>query len=254
MFEQRARVAARTVSIGPSMSLCRIAGDLLIYVDPTDLSVAPHLMMDGFWEAWTSVAVQRLLKPGMTAIDVGANFGYFSLLMGRAVGPEGSVWAVEANPLLAKLIRQSLAVSGIDRIATVESRAAYSISGETKRLYVPGSYMGGGTLSETESGFEVETVRLDDVLPERVDFVKIDAEGSERHILRGLHDTLSRNRDVQAFVEFDPRREGEDASFLFEILEQGFRIGVVQYDGSSAPTKMEDLLSRREGAMLHLKR
>jgi hypothetical protein len=77
------------VAIDGETILCRILGRYKIYVDSHDWGISPHLMLDGVWEIRTTEVVVDLLLPGMTAIDVGANLGYFTLLMAGLCGPSG---------------------------------------------------------------------------------------------------------------------------------------------------------------------
>ena len=82
---------------------------------------------------------------------------------------------------------------------------------------------------------DVPTVRLDDVLPERVDFIKIDAEGGEREIWRGMAKTIENNPQLQVFLEFNPQRTSnyDPHELLKTIRDDGFELGVVSYDASS---------------------
>jgi len=64
-----------------------------------------RLRGDGFWESWVTVAVARHLQAGMCCVDVGANYGYYTLLMASFVGPEGRIIACEPIPSLANAYR-----------------------------------------------------------------------------------------------------------------------------------------------------
>lgn len=71
----------------------------------------------GGYEPATVEAIERALHPGMTAVECGANCGYHTVTMARAVGPEGRVLAYEANPELVPVIRRNLIAAGVsDRV------------------------------------------------------------------------------------------------------------------------------------------
>jgi FkbM family methyltransferase len=168
--------------LGDHLAVCRVLGNMKMFVDTRDHVLAPHLMTDGYWESWITLAMLRALKPGMVAVDVGANYGYSTILMGRCVGRTGKVISFEPNPHLASLMRKSLWISGIRLIDEVREEAAYSTTGEKVRFFIPeGRPMNARVVDEAPYAgtlIDVPTVRLDDVLPEKVDFIKIDAEGA----------------------------------------------------------------------------
>jgi FkbM family methyltransferase len=197
--------------LGDHLALCRVLGNMKMFVDTRDQVLAPHLMTDGYWESWITLAMVRALKPGMVAVDVGANYGYYTILMGRCVGRTGKVVSFEPNPHLADLMRKSLWISGIRQIDEVRQEAAYSTTGEQVRFFIPDARpMNARVVEEAPYAgtmIDVPTVRLDDVLPEKVDFIKIDAEGGEREIWKGMAKTIQNNPQLQIFLEFNPRRD-----------------------------------------------
>lgn len=99
-FQEHCRASVSALSTGQGTLLCRVLGGALCYVDAADVSVAPHLAMDGFWETWNSVALGRSVRRGWRVADVGANHGCYTLLLAMLVGPEGHVTAIEPNPRL----------------------------------------------------------------------------------------------------------------------------------------------------------
>ena len=74
-------------------ALALVHGRLPILVDTRDYSIAPHLLLDGFWKLSETEVFRNALRPGMTVVDVGASFGYFTLIAADAVG------AIRARPL-----------------------------------------------------------------------------------------------------------------------------------------------------------
>ena len=83
--EIRARV--QTVYLGRQTVLSRVLGFNKMFLSTTDLGFSLHVMLDGFWEIWLTLFFARSVKAGMVALDIGANFGYYSVLLGAAVGP-----------------------------------------------------------------------------------------------------------------------------------------------------------------------
>ncbi len=110
-LEEWCRGQTRVMPAG-DVNLCRVLGKYLMYVIPQDLTLTPHLALDGIWESWVTMAIARHLKPGMRCMDVGACYGYYSLLMADVVGPSGYVEAWE--PIYEELVGINAALNGLD--------------------------------------------------------------------------------------------------------------------------------------------
>src|SRR6516225_6955088 len=77
---------ARAVPMGNGMILCRTLGKYKHYVSETDIGLSPYIMLDGFFEYAITEFVARNVSQGMTVIDLGANYGYYTILMADLVG------------------------------------------------------------------------------------------------------------------------------------------------------------------------
>ena len=136
MLEAVSRQESRAVYLGEETVLCRVLGKYLMYADAQETGITPHLCMDGYWESWITVVLARTLRPGWHCLDIGANHGYYTLIMADAVGQHGRVAPVEPTPRLAELLRQTLDVNGFPGV-TVVQKAASRTDGDTLRLVVP---------------------------------------------------------------------------------------------------------------------
>lgn len=126
-----------SVYLGDSTALCRVLGRYKMFVDTRDIGFANHLLMDGSWEFnLTQFIVQRVSR-GMRVADIGANFGYYSILMSGLVGDDGFCHSFEPNPAAAKLLRQSLDVNGFDWRSKVHQVAVSSETGSSPQFWVP---------------------------------------------------------------------------------------------------------------------
>lgn len=121
-------------------------------------------------------------------VEVGANFGYYTLIMADAIGPEGSMTAFEANPHLEEILSTNIELNGFrGRAKAVPLAVAHTSSGELQlRTYK--RHLGDSSILErdVEHGdairhLTVKSISLDDFFADdqRVDFIKIDAEGAE---------------------------------------------------------------------------
>ena len=117
------RSLCRSVYLGNDTALCRVLGRYKMYVDTRDVSISSHLMLEGYWEMWVTEAMMRHVQPGMTVLDIGANLGYFTMLLADLVGPSGRVLAFEPNPEMAGRLRRSIGLNGFAPTTTLHEVA-----------------------------------------------------------------------------------------------------------------------------------
>ena len=179
-FESHCRRHARAATVAPDLVVARVFGDGIVAGDPDDYGLVPHLCLDGFWESWISLAILRAIKPGWACLDIGASYGYFTSLMGRAAGPTGSVIAVEPNPAIhSRYLPRTLALSGLDATGSVRPVAVADRRGAAM-LSVPPHRSMNATVGSDPNGVNVQLTTVDAMLGgDPVDIVKIDAEGAE---------------------------------------------------------------------------
>jgi FkbM family methyltransferase len=206
-------------------------------------------MLDGFWEMWLTQFLARQVKSGMRVIDVGANFGYFTLLLGDAVGASGRVVAVEPNPETASLLRESVALNGHAGRTRIVDKALSDATG-TAWLFSPESEPKNATVVGRPNmpggrTFEIPTVALDDIALDgpRVDLVKIDAEGAEVSIVQGMRRLIERDRPM-IVLEFNPSRYAEPSHFLDEMLASYGSARQLAFDGTIVPLDRDAVLDR----------
>jgi len=238
--------------LGDGRSLCRVLGRYKMIVDTTDVGLSSHLLLDGYWEMWLTELLTRLIKPGMKVVDVGANLGYFSLLMADLVGPGGHVHAFEPNTDLARRMAQSLAINGFEGIATVHEQALADSETDVL-LIVPTDEPKNGHLlpadhpvsgdTTTESRL-MRTRRLDsyaELLD--ADFIKIDADTSELAIWHGMAGILATRRPLTIVLEFARMRYADPGAFVDQIISDGFTLAEITLEAGIQPTTREAILA-----------
>lgn len=176
-----------------------------------------------------------LLRPGMVVVDVGANIGMYSMLSAQAVRPSGRVFAFEPVPEVYRSLTDNLAISDITNV--VPNCLALSDVSGTARFYLGrNDSMGSLYRAQTTTSIEVPTETLDGFLERcgvtKVDAVKLDAEGAEMHIVRGMHRLLGRPDRPILFVEHNfgaLHAAGSSAEELFTaILRYGYAPHLVE--------------------------
>jgi FkbM family methyltransferase len=165
----------------------RLSDHVTLAVPPHLDSITTYVLLEQ--ETWFEKElnfVSQWLKPGMTAIDVGANLGVYTLPMARMVGPQGRVFAYEPGSEARNLLEQSREINGASSLEIFpfalsdgerEGRLAWGSSSELNALGHTGK---GETVHITS--LDIENEKRGWVSP---DFIKIDAEGEEERILAG---------------------------------------------------------------------
>lgn len=164
----------------------------------------------GNYEQPVQEAIVSLVKRGNVCYDIGANLGFVSVLLGRLVGETGKVYAFEPVPRNASIIERN---AKHNRLANIEvSRIALSSTDGTADLLLA-QHAGGAVLKsvgvpppDLAGSMAVETAALDTLVERQrlraPDFIKLDVEGAEMDVLRGMERVLRKWRPVLV-VEID---------------------------------------------------
>jgi FkbM family methyltransferase len=210
-------------------------GQVMTGVLPEYLSHEVYL--NGFFEAPLTRILLAHVRPGMVFVDVGAQFGYYSVLAHRLVGPTGRVFAFEPTPRTYSVLRQN-----VDRLSNVvaEPIAASSSAGELTLHDFGATNCGLNSILPhprvvAEQGarlkgrpFVVASIRLDDYFDERgirPSFVKIDVETAELDVLQGMEGLLRLARPAITLETGDYAWTGgrQSRDCVRFLLERGYR-------------------------------
>jgi len=252
MLEAVARQESRALYLGEQTVLCRVLGKYLVYADAQETGITPHLAMDGFWESWVTIALARLVRPGWHCLDVGANHGYYTLVMADGAGSSGRVAPVEPTPRLAELLRETLDVNGFPHVPVVQ-KAASASDGARLKLVIPPHRSLNARLSDearpTDTVVDVESVTIDALTAEwpRVDLIKIDVEGAEEQVWEGMQRTIADNPGLAVVLEVNLARYADPRAFLGSIEDAGFPIRYIDVDTDVKDVTLDELLSRNVG-------
>jgi FkbM family methyltransferase len=175
-------------------------------------------------------ALRRLVPPGSTFLDIGASIGFFTVLGARLAGPTGRVVAFEPNVGAAAAIRANADLNGLENVSIVEQ----ALSDRVGEGFLDGRAAATAALVDelTPTAVRVPTITLDTFLAEHPelapDVVKIDVEGHEAAVLRGMSETLKTVRPVVIVEMHGDRR------FVSILEEARYACDVVEGHGSLA--------------------
>jgi FkbM family methyltransferase len=196
----------------------------------------------GYWGGSVSRLLRRVLSPGDTFIDVGANVGWFTLLAAHLVGPAGRVVAFEPCPITRKHLERNVDLNPY-RNVLVEQSALSDRPGAARLLRVlsgvDGSFSIIGRVPAHGSSFEVSTARFDDYHQDhqlgRVKLMKVDVEGEEL-LVGGMQSVLKRHLCdfiVLEASEWQLRRAGASiADFLNLLGSNGYDCAILGWFGT----------------------
>ena len=203
-----------------------------------------HRKLDGRWKKKKKVEmidyepeetklVKRIVKKGDVVLDLGANKGYYTDILSDLVGTKGKVYAFEPDNRFLNMIKQR------DNIIKI-NKAVFKSKG-IKRMYIRENNPYGNTfykfkkrkrhLLKKRRFVDVETIKLDDYFKDnKVDFIKMDIEGSEYSALKGMISLIKRSPNIKILTEFYPNLiegvEGEDVGeeYLSLLRRLGFSL------------------------------
>ncbi len=165
--------------------------------------------------------LHNFLKPGDWALDIGANVGYYSLRLSELVGPEGRVIAFEPLSRTVEVLSYCTRYAPHDNITIVQSAVSdkpgiLRFTIDTRSDGLPDYFT--ARASASEGKMAIYATSIDTLaLPHRVALAKIDTEGAERFVLRGMEELIKRDHPV-LIVEGDETLEPYLASFGYRMV------------------------------------
>jgi len=230
--------------LGNSTGMAKLHGtSCLICVDTQSLESLTYIQ--GYPVEPREISVmKRFLSPGSVFLDIGANFGLYSLVASEIIGSKGQVYAFEANPHTFKYLRRSAMANRLIWLPHYhwENLAVADRDGELEFAYDPELLGGGhirnpGDTSDTQTIVKVAAVAIDNFLPRDVtpDFVKVDVEGHELSVLKGMEQTIRRSPGIRLLLEYytntsEITQYGRDVVSFVRGL--GLSVCVVEGDGT----------------------
>lgn len=215
----------------PHDVLCRQKG-FVLKLRSNSVLAEPLFAGTGFEESEMAL-LRRLAKPGMQVIDVGANIGLYSVLLGKLVGPTGHVWGFEPFPPIVNYLKQNIELNRLNNVTVVE-KAVAEMEGSLEFQVFPEGCDVYNSLGAAERPVEslraiqktvVPVITLDAYMDRsavrEVDIIKIDVEGAEERAIQGAEQLIRRNPNIHIVVEmYEPSAQqcGCSSKRLVELL------------------------------------
>ncbi|MDF3081841.1 FkbM family methyltransferase [Burkholderia sola] len=220
-----------------------------------DHALLASLLETGELERGTRLLIEKFLEPGNCFIDVGANIGLHTLAAARSMQGQGKIIAFEPFGPTKALLERSVWMNGFSSLVEIHQAAVSNETGHHK-LFL-GATSGHHSLfpldertsTDTEP-VEVSVVKIDDIVPatQKVDLLKIDAEGAELQVIESAAGLIERNAELAIIVEFGPahlERTGiAPSDWLNAFAAQGLQYQAINsVSGKLEHWTMENLLA-----------
>ena len=242
-------------------------------LDLKDEGISKDLILDCIREPESTKEVQRMLKPGNVVVEAGANIGYYALMESRLVGNKGVVYAIEPSPKNFEYLNRNIKLNKRTNMETY--RLAIGDKNRKAKMNIS-SHSNLSSLIKQKNRkitgtVEVNVTTLDSFLKGKryPDFIRMDVEGYEYNIIKGMKNILKKESPLRIFIELHPHiMKKSQTKYVLETLKKhGFETRKVirsvtvaemkvmareQYDYSYMSIndllKNEDVLSGKLGA------
>lgn len=193
------------------------------------LNPSDHMQSGLFWlgaqDYWDIYHIKKLLKPGDVIFDVGANFGYYSIVLSASLNKQCEVHAFEPNqPTYDRLLR-NIELNELTEIIVTHRLGLSDVAG-TGHIIERADNSGAATIEITQEGGNADLITLDDFCRDRkiarMDFMKIDIEGFEERMLLGGRDIIKKLKPVM-LIELNPptlARANSSVERVSDLLHQ----------------------------------
>lgn len=204
-----------------------------------DDNVCGSLRENGEYEAEVTSVIKKILREGMTFVDIGANIGYFSVLASRLVRNTGRVVAVEPYPYNIKLLNLNLALNTADNVEILP----FALSDRKGFMRYDDSAGNSGNIFALCAPEEivrwldseiVYTVRLEDALEREnpIDLIKMDIEGAEYLAIKGMKNLIREDQPIIITELFENCLQSVSKvslqQYLDELLEYDYRVAIIR--------------------------
>ena len=177
----------------------------------------------GTYEELESKIMEEKIEMGNIVVDVGANIGLHTLNMARIVGNTGQVFAFEPDPSNFEILKKNVKINNYRNII-LEQKAVGDKHGRTT-LYQsdhPGKHRIFPQTEQAKSQVQVELTNLDNYFDfdmiDKINFIKIDVEGLEFSVLKGMKNILKNSKKIKILFEFMPENTMEAGFTPIELL------------------------------------
>lgn len=202
--------------LGDGIALTHLIDETPIIVNSNDFGGPMNYISGGRYEQDNLDVLLSFVRPDTVFLDIGANLGFFTLQIARRIARKGRVFAFEPHPMLFDLLNRNVFLNGFSHVVTAHNFGVSDRAAPVEFHY-PTGHLGGGYVATHQSDanhtiISSEVKRLDDVLGSMaaVDLVKINVEGHELQVLRGMERIVRESPRIKILLEKLGRNAGSE--------------------------------------------
>ena len=213
-----------------------------------------YLILAEEYEPAETNLIKKYVKPGMTVFDLGANIGWFTMILSKIVGDTGHVYSFEPDPDYFLTLKENIKLNHLENVSIFEMGVSnysgitnFSLNEEFGTLVIDDK--------QKENSVKISTTTMDEFCLKnhiKIDFMKMDVEGSEPLVFEGMEECLRHNPDLKIIMEFHPdamRGVGQSPQkYLEKIKKSGFKINQIHESGEIEEIEEQDLLKLKGSA------
>ena len=228
-----------------------------MYLDSSD---SLRLSTNGVFEPHTTQVIKQNISSGDIVIDIGANIGYFTLIMAKGIRENGKVFSFEPEPKNFELLKKNVEINNYSNVI-LEKKAIGNKTG-TAKLYLAdrkNNVFSSGMhrifrsdlVSQIADPILINIIKLDDYLQDlkfikKIRLIKIDVEGAEFDVLKGMNKILDENKEIKIVMEFSSENLEDYGSNAYDVVDflmnKGFKLSVI----NEVEKRMEEVTGIKE--------
>lgn len=178
------------------------------------------------FEYFERSVMKKHIKKGDIVLDIGANIGFYTVLFSKWVGETGRVYAFEPDKTNFKILKLNVKKNNCKNVI-LYNLAVYS-KNKTLNFYLSPKLGEHSLIPEFYTKItKVKVATVDSLIKTKIDFIKMDIEGSEAHALKGMKKLIEMNNEMKMFLEYSPyliRRSGLKPKSFLKQLEKDFKL------------------------------
>lgn len=228
LFESQLKYRIRKFQAKNGILKKEIQGSTML-LDLKDKGLSRDLIVDGVREPLSTKEISKVVKKGDIVVDIGANIGYYVLMESKIVGNTGKIYAIEPSPQNIKCLKKNVAVNNYSNIEVYDFAIGDVIG--VKKMNISSHYNLNTLVSKKDNRItgtvDVNTSTLDKFLTGKKfpSFVRMDVEGYEYNIIKGMKNILSSKKPINIFIELHPHimKKEQTEYILKKLADSGFK-------------------------------